>query len=80
MIALADTMQQRFGERYAGATRPVLWEHVTGATEDGFVNVGYTDNYIRVSCIDARVLTGSVLPAHLTTYDAKRQQMQASLD
>ncbi len=80
MIALAETMQQRFAERFAGATRPVLWEHVAGATEDGFVNVGYTDNYIRVSCIDARVLTGSVLPARLTAYDARRQQMQAKLD
>jgi threonylcarbamoyladenosine tRNA methylthiotransferase MtaB len=80
MIALADAMQRHYGECFAGTTRTVLWEHVAGATEDGFVNVGYTDNYIRVSCIDARALTGSVLPAHLTTYDAKRQQMQASLD
>ncbi|MCC6805092.1 MAG: tRNA (N(6)-L-threonylcarbamoyladenosine(37)-C(2))-methylthiotransferase MtaB [Anaerolineae bacterium] len=80
MIALANAMQRRYAERFVGSARPVLWEHIAGATEDGFVNVGYTDNYIRVGCIDGRVLTGSVLPAQLTAYDARRQQMQANLN
>lgn len=80
MIALAGVMQQRYAERFVGTTRPVLWEHISGATEDGFVNVGYTDNYIRVNGIDPRIVTGSVLPAYLTAYDAQRQRMQARLN
>ena len=67
-------MQQRYGERFVGAARPVLWEHVAGATEDGFVNVGYTDNYIRVSCVHPRPLTGQIIPARLAWYDQARGQ------
>lgn len=77
MIALADTMQQRFAERFTGTMRSVLWEHIAGATEDGFINVGYTDNYVRVGCVHPRVLTGSIIPAQLQAYDAERRQMQA---
>ena len=62
MIALAETLQQRFAERYEGTQRPVLWEHIAGATEDGFINVGYTDNYIRVACIHPRALTRIISP------------------
>ncbi len=76
MIALAESMQQRYAERFSGTTRPVLWEHVAGATEDGFINVGYTDNYIRVSCVHPRPLTGQIIPAQLTWYDQDRGQMR----
>ena len=79
MIALAETLQQRFAERYEGTQRPVLWEHIAGATEDGFINVGYTDNYIRVACIHPRALTGYITPARLEWYDANKQQLQAAL-
>ncbi len=80
MIALADAMQRRYAERFVGTSRSVLWEHVAGATEDGFINVGYTDNYIRMSCIHPRALTGHLLPARLVGYDRDRQQMRAMLN
>ncbi len=76
MIALAELMQQRYAERFTGTTRPVLWEHVAGATEAGFINVGYTDNYIRVSCVHPRPLTGQIIPVQLTWYDQDRGQMR----
>ncbi len=79
MIAQAETMQQAFAERFAGTTRPVLWEHVAGVTEEGFLNVGYTDNYIRVGCVHPRALTGHILPADLIAYDPQRQQMEGEV-
>jgi threonylcarbamoyladenosine tRNA methylthiotransferase MtaB len=75
MIALADDMAARFAQRFAGTERPVLWEHVAGLAEDGFLNVGYTDNYIRVACLHPRALTGQITPARLAGYDAQKQQM-----
>lgn len=75
MIALAAALEQRFAERYIGAARPVLWEHISGLEEDGFLNVGYTDNYIRVRSLHPHALTGQILPARLIGYDAQRQSV-----
>jgi len=72
--ALSEQMEIRFAERAAGQTLPVLWEHVGGATQDGFLNVGYTDNYIRVGCVHPRVLTNEITPARLVRYE--RRQME----
>ncbi|MBZ0301896.1 MAG: tRNA (N(6)-L-threonylcarbamoyladenosine(37)-C(2))-methylthiotransferase MtaB [Anaerolineae bacterium] len=63
--ALADDLERHFAEQFTGETLDVLWEQVTGATEDGFVNVGYTDNYIRVRAIHPRVLSNHIIPARL---------------
>ena len=46
----------------------MLWEQIAGATEDGFVNVGYTDNYIRVRGIHPRVLSNHITPARIGQY------------
>ncbi len=54
-----------FAGRYLGAVRPILWEAVSGATPEGYINVGYTDNYLRVRCITPEVLTNTVRPARL---------------
>ena len=35
----------------------MLWEQVSGATEAGFINGGYTLNYLRVQAVHPRVLT-----------------------
>ncbi len=66
---LADEMTVRFATSQLGQTRPVLWEHIGGATQDGFINLGYTDNYIRVRGIHPRVLTNHLTPARLETYE-----------
>ena len=80
MRTLSETMEARFAARFAGETLPVLWEHVAGSTEDGFINVGYTDNYIRVRCTHPRVLSNHVTSARLVDYDDERGQMIAELD
>ena len=76
--ALSGTLESRFAERFTGAVQPVLWEHVAGATEDGFINVGYTDSYIRVRTIHPRALTNLITPARLEQFDAALGQMQVS--
>lgn len=68
MRALSDAMARRYAERFAGAQLPVLWEQITGATEDGFLNVGYTDNYIKVRGIHPRPLVNHITPARMVDY------------
>lgn len=66
--ALSAAMEGRYAQRFAGQTLGVLWEHVAGATQDGFLNVGYTDNYIRVRCVHPRVLTNHLINARLDAF------------
>jgi threonylcarbamoyladenosine tRNA methylthiotransferase MtaB len=63
--ALAADFERQYARQFAGSTLEVLWEQITGATEAGFVNVGYTDNYIRVRGIHPRVLSNHITPARL---------------
>lgn len=72
---LAATMEQDFARRFLGRTAEVLWEHVAGATEDGFINVGYTDSYVRVRCIHPRVLTNHITGARMERFDADMSQV-----
>lgn len=65
---LAEAMKARFAGACAGQMRPVLWEQVGGATQDGFINLGYTDNYVRVRCVHPRVLTNLITPSWMGTY------------
>lgn len=49
MISLSEAKLRRFSERFIGAVRPVLLEHIA---DDGSV-AGFTDNYLRVELPDA---------------------------
>gem|GEM_PF-1937748 len=42
--------------------------NISGATEDGFINVGYTDHYVRVRCIHPRILTDHITRVRLGEY------------
>lgn len=77
--ALSDAQEARFAQRFSGQTLAVLWEHVAGATPDGFINVGYTDNYLRVRCIHPRALTNHVIEARLEGYVDGHVQAQSVL-
>ncbi len=68
MLALSREGEYCFAERFVGETLPVLWEQVAGATEDGFINVGYTGNYIRVTCVHPRALTNHIISARMDGY------------
>ncbi len=63
LLALNTRQEYEFAAGYIGQTLPVLWEQVTGSTEDGFINVGYTHNYIRVQGVHPRVLNNIITPA-----------------
>ena len=75
LIAYGEQQEQRYADRFRDQSLPVLWEQVAGAQEDGFVNVGYTDNYIRVRCVHPRPLTNRIVSAALNRYDAAQRQM-----
>lgn len=78
LLAHSAIQAEKFARRFGGQARPVLWEHVTGATQDGFLNVGYTDNYVRVACVYPRSLTGTVISARLDDWDPARGQMNVT--
>jgi threonylcarbamoyladenosine tRNA methylthiotransferase MtaB len=63
LLTLHTRQEHEFAATYIGQTLPVLWEQVTGSTEDGFINVGYTHNYIRVQGVHPRVLNNIITPA-----------------
>lgn len=77
---LNEANKRRYAERFVGTTMPVLWEAVGGATEAGFVNSGYTDNYLRVRTIVPEVLTNRITETALIGYDSNRSQLQGELD
>ncbi len=79
MIAVGEAGANAYAARQVGTVRPVMWEHVAGASADGFLNVGYTDNYIRVTCTHPRALTGSIFPTRLEAYDPALQQMRGAI-
>jgi threonylcarbamoyladenosine tRNA methylthiotransferase MtaB len=68
LLRLAEDGERRFAGRFNGQVFEVLWEHISGVTEDGFINVGYTDHYVRVRSIHPRALTDHVTPARLGVY------------
>ncbi|MCB9451010.1 MAG: tRNA (N(6)-L-threonylcarbamoyladenosine(37)-C(2))-methylthiotransferase MtaB [Anaerolineaceae bacterium] len=79
LLALASDMENRFAAQFAGETLPVLWEQIAGVQEEGFLNVGYTDNYIRVRCVHPRPLTNHILPAQVAGYDLATGQTQVTV-
>ena len=80
LIAWSSEAETRYAQQFVGKTLPVLWEHVSGATEDGFMNVGYTDNYIRVRTVHPRLLTDHITLARMERYEADQMQVKAVLD
>lgn len=76
--ALAAECQAAYARRWLGRDLPVLWEQVAGATEDGFLNVGYTPNYLRVTCLQREVLSHRLTLARLNDYDERTGQVRVT--
>ncbi|MDX2078638.1 MAG: tRNA (N(6)-L-threonylcarbamoyladenosine(37)-C(2))-methylthiotransferase MtaB [bacterium] len=74
--ALAQNGQKRYAMRFQDMQQTVLWENVMGATPDGFINVGYTDTYLRVKAIHPRPLTNHLIPVTLGVYDEHTQVIE----
>lgn len=73
---LARQSEASFATAQVDRIEPILWENVAGATQEGFINVGYTPHYLRVTCTHPRPLTNQVVPARLLAYDRERQVMR----
>ncbi|MGQ9888735.1 MAG: tRNA (N(6)-L-threonylcarbamoyladenosine(37)-C(2))-methylthiotransferase MtaB [Aggregatilineales bacterium] len=69
--ALAKQAGAEYAHRFIERRLPVLWEQVGGAQQDGFINLGYTHNYIRVRCVHPRPLTNCITPARLDAFDGE---------
>ena len=68
---LAEETAAHYARRFVGRTLRVLWEQVGGVQQDGFINLGYTDNYMRVRCVHPRPLTNHITPARLDAFDGR---------
>lgn len=75
LISHATEQSHRFAQAHIGREVSVLWEQVAGVNEDGFINVGYTDNYVRVRAIHPRALTNHITPALGTDYHTEYGQL-----
>lgn len=80
LIAHSEAAEQRFAAQWTGHTLPILWENISGATGQGFVNTGYTDHYVRVKAVHPRVLTNLITPARLDRWDANQIGASPILD
>ena len=66
---IARAGRARYARRFLGRELPVLWERVVGASERGFAQLGYTENYIPVRGVHRRDLTNEIAMARLQHYD-----------
>jgi threonylcarbamoyladenosine tRNA methylthiotransferase MtaB len=71
--------EAQFAQRFMGTRAQVLWEAISGSTDAGFINNGYTDNFIRVRCIAPRVLTDQITETRLVVWDVDAGVMDATL-
>lgn len=68
LLSLSQQMETRFAKAQCGKQSEVLWEQVSGATPEGYIITGYTDNYMRVRTIHPRDLTNVITVTQLGTY------------
>lgn len=78
LLELAAAAEGHFAARFTGRELPVLWEQVAGAQPDGFLNVGYTHNYVRVYAVHPRALTNLIVPARVIAFDPQRGQSRVT--
>ena len=76
MIALGEAGERVYAWGQRDKVRPVLWEQIAGSSAEGFINIGYTDNYVRVSAVHPRPLTNLTTPARLMDYVDQRHWMR----
>lgn len=69
LIQHATEREIAFAQALQGVTVNILWENILGSTPEGFVNVGYSENYQRVQAIHPRVLTNHITPATIAHTD-----------
>lgn len=59
LMALGETLKQRYAQRFIGQTLPVLFEGARALSETLSVVQGYTPNYLKVALKTTRARTGA---------------------
>lgn len=68
LLALSEQMTQTFAAKLKGTRQAVLWEQISGASPQGYIHSGYTDNYMRVKTAHPRSLTNLITSTQLGHY------------
>ena len=68
LLALSAAMEAKFAAGLHGTQQSVLWEQISGATPQGFIHSGYSDNYLRVKAIHPRDFTNRITAVQLGEY------------
>lgn len=68
LLTLSNEIEVNFAKSLLNTSQSVLWEQITGSTPEGFINTGYTDNYMRVKTIHPRDLTNHITVTQLGEY------------
>lgn len=68
LLELSETLERDFAATLLGSAQEVLWEQVIGATPEGFVLSGYTDNYLRVRTTHPRDLSNVITRLELKKF------------
>lgn len=68
LLTLSQEMERRFAETLIGSENKVLWEQVHGASPEGYLVSGYTDNYMRARATHPRDLTNVITATKLGAY------------
>ena len=68
LLALSDQMTQTFAAKLKDTRQAVLWERISGASPQGYIHSGYTDNYMRVKTAHPRNLTNRITNTQLGHY------------
>ena len=68
LLSLSDTMEKTFAASLKGTRQAVLWEQISGASPQGYIHSGYSDNYMRVRTIHPQNLSNLITAAQLGDY------------
>lgn len=68
LLRLSEEMERRFAESLRGCESDVLWEQIKGATPEGYIFIGHSDNYMRVRTVHKRDLTNVITRTQLGLY------------
>ena len=68
LLALSDTMEKTFAASLKGTRQAVLWEQISGASPQGYIHSGYSDNYMRVRTVHPQNLSNLITAAQLGDY------------
>lgn len=71
MNALSERLSMQARTALIGETLPVLWESASGATPDGLIWTGYSDQYFRVRTVTPQPIGNRIMPVRIDAVDGE---------